>query len=197
MASLHLARRRRRAFFWRRTVSRSPNDLAHRLGRQAEAVCRNYLSNGRRQGNYWLVGDVRNTPGRSMYVRLRDTPKGPAGKWTDAATGEHGDLLDVIRESCGLTDFADISVEACNFLSLPRSERQPTASKQTRAMAPSGSAEAARRLVLSRGRFYGRSLRRTCAAAALRLCMKRDVYASTRIATTVPKIAGRLRSGRR
>ncbi|RVC81448.1 DNA primase [Mesorhizobium sp. M4A.F.Ca.ET.022.05.2.1] len=128
-------------------MSRSPNDLAHRLGRQAEAVCRNYLSNGRRQGNYWLVGDVRNTPGRSMYVRLRDTPKGPAGKWTDAATGEHGDLLDVIRESCGLTDFADISVEACNFLSLPRSERQPTASKQTRAMAPSGSAEAARRLV--------------------------------------------------
>ena len=27
-------------------------DLAQRLGRQAEAVCRTYLSNGRRQGNY-------------------------------------------------------------------------------------------------------------------------------------------------
>ncbi|TJW01059.1 MAG: DNA primase [Mesorhizobium sp.] len=128
-------------------MSRSPNNLAGRLSRQAEAVCRNYLSNGRRHGNYWLVGDARNTPGRSMYVRLNDTPKGPAGKWTDAATGEHGDLLDVIRESCGLIDFIDISAEACNFLSLPRSERQPTASKQTRALAPSGSAGAARRLV--------------------------------------------------
>ncbi|TIX18384.1 MAG: DNA primase [Mesorhizobium sp.] len=128
-------------------MSRSPNDLARRLSRQAEAVCRNYLSNGRRHGNYWLVGDARNTPGRSMYVRLNDTPKGPAGKWTDAATGEHGDLLDVIRESCGLIDFIDISAEACNFLSLPRSEQQPAVSKQTKALAPSGSAGAARRLV--------------------------------------------------
>ncbi|MDE2411726.1 MAG: DNA primase, partial [Sphingomonadales bacterium] len=67
------------------------SDLANRLGRQAEAVCRHYLSNGQRQGNYWQVGDVRNTKGRSMFVRLKDSPKGRAGKWTDAATGEHGD----------------------------------------------------------------------------------------------------------
>ncbi|PZN92338.1 MAG: DNA primase, partial [Hyphomicrobiales bacterium] len=46
------------------------SDLAQRLGRQAEAVCRHYLSNGRRQGRYWLVGDARNAPGRSMFVRL-------------------------------------------------------------------------------------------------------------------------------
>eukprot|EP01046_Picozoa_sp_COSAG06_P087185 COSAG06_NODE_33704_length_485_cov_1.251295_2_plen_96_part_01 len=88
------------------------SDLAQRLGRQAEAVCRHYLSNGHRQGNYWQVGDARNTKGRSMYVRLKDSPKGPAGKWTDAATGEHGDLLDVIRESCGLIDFKDVADEA-------------------------------------------------------------------------------------
>ena len=85
------------------------SDLAQRLGRQAKAVCRHYLSNGHRQGNYWQVGDARNTKGRSMYVRLKDSPKGPAGKWTDAATGEHGDLLDVIRESCGLIDFNALS----------------------------------------------------------------------------------------
>ena len=61
------------------------SDLAQRLGRQAEAVCRHYLDAGRRQGNYWQVGDVRNTSGRSMFVRLK--PKGPggrpAGKWTE------------------------------------------------------------------------------------------------------------------
>ena len=34
------------------------SDLAHRLGRQAEAVCRHYLSSGVRQGRYWLVGAV-------------------------------------------------------------------------------------------------------------------------------------------
>ena len=54
-------------------------ELAHRLAREAEAVCRHYLSNGRRVGNYWQVGDVRNTTGRSMFVRLKggDTGGGP------------------------------------------------------------------------------------------------------------------------
>ena len=64
---------------------RDDSELAHRLAREAEAVCRHYLSNGKRAGRYWLVGDVHNSPGRSMFVRLRDSPKGPAGKWTDAA----------------------------------------------------------------------------------------------------------------
>ena len=59
------------------------SELAHRLARDAEAVCRHYLSAGRREGRYWLVGDVRNTPGRSMFVRLKETAKGPAGKWTE------------------------------------------------------------------------------------------------------------------
>ena len=59
------------------------SELAHRLADTAEAVCRRYLPAGRRRGAYWLVGDVRNTPGRSMFVRLRETAKGPAGKWTD------------------------------------------------------------------------------------------------------------------
>jgi hypothetical protein len=121
-------------------------DLAQRLGRQAEAVCRHYLSNGRREGRYWLVGDVRNTPGRSMFVRLKgaESGKGAAGKWTDAATGEHGDLLDVIRESRGLLDFKDVADEARTFLSLPHAEPEPQPRRP--APAPTGSPEAARRL---------------------------------------------------
>ncbi|PZP53379.1 MAG: DNA primase [Agrobacterium fabrum] len=125
---------------------RDASDLASRLGRQAEAVCKRYLGAGRRQGNYWQVGDARNTPGRSMFVRLKDTAKGPAGKWTDAATGEHGDLLDVIRESLGLIDFADVAEEARIFLSLPP-DPEPALRQHARTPAPSGSAEAARRLI--------------------------------------------------
>ena len=64
-------------------MKETASDLAHRLSRQAETVCRHYLSNGQREDRYWLVGDVRNTPGRSMFVRLTDSPKGPAGKWTE------------------------------------------------------------------------------------------------------------------
>ncbi|WP_395698491.1 toprim domain-containing protein [Methylocella sp.] len=122
------------------------SDLAQRLGRQAEAVCRHYLSAGRREGGYWLVGDVRNTPGRSMFVRLRESTKGPPGKWTDAATGEHGDLLDVIRESCGLFGFRDVADEARSFLSLPHPEPEPDRPRSRTPSAPTGSPEAARRL---------------------------------------------------
>ena len=65
------------------------SELAIRLGHHAEAVCREYLSSGRRAGRYWQVGDARNSPGRSMFVRLTgpETGKGAAGKWTDASTG--------------------------------------------------------------------------------------------------------------
>ncbi|QTL04823.1 toprim domain-containing protein [Aquabacter sp. L1I39] len=120
--------------------------LSRRLADRAEAVCRHYLSNGRREGRYWLVGDIRNTPGRSLFVRLQASAKGPAGKWTDAATGEHGDLLDLIRGSLGLLDFADVAEEARIFLSLPHPEPEPTSPPRSVLSAPSGSVEAARRL---------------------------------------------------
>ena len=123
------------------------SELARRLARQAEAVCRNYLPAGHREGRYWLVGDVQGTPGRSMFVRLKgsESGKGAAGKWTDAATGEYGDLLDVIRESCGLVDFRDVADEARTFLSLPHSEPAPLP-RHRPTSAPTGSPEAARRL---------------------------------------------------
>lgn len=120
----------------------APSELAQRLGDQAEAVCRHYLSNGRREGGYWLVGDVRNTPGRSMYVRLKGSTKSAAGKWTDAASGEHGDLLDVIRETCGFAAFREVAEEARRFLALPRTE--PLAG--SRPPASRSSVDAARRL---------------------------------------------------
>jgi Toprim domain len=129
-------------------MSSQAAELARRLARDAEAVCCHYLSNGRRQGRYWLVGDVANTPGRSLFVRLTgpESGKGAAGKWTDAATGEHGDLLDVIRESCGLTDFHDVIGEARRFLSLPRPHPSPGCHTRQQPPAPTGSPESARRL---------------------------------------------------
>ncbi|MDE5452927.1 DNA primase [Bradyrhizobium sp. CSA112] len=128
-------------------MKRHGSELAFRLAHEAEAVCRHYLSNGRRIGNYWQVGDARNTTGRSMFVRLIDDASGKrvAGKWTDAATGEHGDLLDVIRESCGLVDFHDVTKEARRFLKLPRPKADP-ARRLSPSFVSSGSPESARRL---------------------------------------------------
>ena len=178
-------------------MPRDASELAHRLAREAEAVCRHYLSNGRREGRYWLVGDVRNTPGRSMFVRLRpEFGRGAAGKWTDAATGEHGDLLDVIRESCGLLDFHDVADEARRFLSLPRSDPEPSP-KTARISAQTGSPEAARRLFAMSHRSHGPSQKRICAIAALRLCTKPAACVSTRAATIAPTTIRRPRPGRR
>lgn len=67
------------------TLSSAATELAHRLAREAEAVCRLHLSNGRSECRYWLVGDIAKTPGRSLFVRLKklDGDLGGAGKWTE------------------------------------------------------------------------------------------------------------------
>ena len=101
-------------------MSHPPNDaatLAGALGERAEAVCRRYLPAGRRQGRYWVAGDVHGAKGRSLFVRLR--PPGVPGKWTDAATGEHGDLLDLLRAQLGTGALRPALDEARAFLALP------------------------------------------------------------------------------
>ncbi|MGY4395360.1 hypothetical protein ACVWZA_000521 [Sphingomonas sp. UYAg733] len=137
-------------------------ELSRTLARNAEAVCRHYLAAGRREGRYWIVGDALGSTGRSLYVRLKggEHGKGAAGKWTDAATGEHGDLLDLIGLNCGHRMLRDTLDEARRFLSIPRpapifdsDEPRP----------PAGSRKAARRL------FAGsKPIRSTLAEAYLR-----------------------------
>ena len=83
--------------------------LAHCLARNAEAVCRHYLSNGHREGRYWLVGNVANTPGRSLFVRLSgpDSGRGAAGKWTENVA------LRIMLPSSRLADFRRIARQVC------------------------------------------------------------------------------------
>jgi hypothetical protein len=121
------------------------SQLADHLARDAEAVCRHYLSAGRRAGNYWIVGDVANSKGKSLYVHLSGPRK---GRWTDAATAQYGDLLDLVRETCGLVDFRDVADEAQRFLNEPHcgpvSSRRDDAIENQPAERPA--AERARRL---------------------------------------------------
>ena len=130
-------------------ASGSASELARRLAREAEAACRHYLPRGQRQGNYWTVGDILGTPGRSLYVRLKgpDNGKGAAGNWTDAATAQFGDLLDLIALNRDLVTPREAMDEARRFLRLPRTEvrRSPiSAARPSRAV--SDATEAARRL---------------------------------------------------
>lgn len=163
----------------------SASHLAGRLAQNAEAVCRHYLSAGVRAGNYWIVGDVMNSEGRSLYVHLAGSRR---GKWTDCATGQYGDLLDLVRETCGLVDFRDVAYEARQFLSLPQPEFPDGGKRQHIQRSGSGgsNAEPARRLFAIGKPLHGtqadiylrrRGILRASAHAALRFhpsCYYRD-----------------------
>ena len=101
--------------------------LSRALSAQAEAVCRRYLPAGRRSGHYWTVGDVDGCPGRSLYVRLTGPTSGKAaaGRWCDAATGQHGDLLELIALNRRHGRLRDAMDEARGFLALPPPPKPP------------------------------------------------------------------------
>ena len=111
--------------------------IAAALAARAEDVCRRYLPNGRRLGRYWICGDLDGARGRSLFVRLSGS--GKPGGWTDAATGQHGDLLDLIRYRSGAPTLRAALDEARAFLALP-------VSPATASDAPYDATEAARRL---------------------------------------------------
>ena len=123
------------------------DDVIRALAEHAEGACRAYLPAGRREGSYWIVGDLQNNPGRSLFVRLTGPASGPgaAGKFTDGATGEHGDLLDIIRERTGISRFPDLLAEARAHLGRPQPVL-PDAQMPNKAKAPGGTPAAAARL---------------------------------------------------
>ena len=114
--------------------------IAAALAARAEEVCRRYLPNGRRLGRYWICGDLDGARGRSLFVRLSGS--GKPGGWTDAATGQHGDLLDLIRYRTSAPTLRAALDEARTFLALePAPDPDPGAPDT-----PYDATEAARRL---------------------------------------------------
>jgi hypothetical protein len=152
--------------------------VARLLAERAEEACRHFLSNGRREGRYWLVGDASNTPGRSLYLRLVDSPDGSrAGKWTDAQSGEHGDLLDIIASTRATRTMRETLDEARRFLRLPPQPPPDRERDRTAPPAATGSPEASRRLfagsrplrrTLGERYLIGRAIRNAGACGALR-----------------------------
>ena len=122
-------------------------DVIRALAESAESVCRAYLPAGRREGSYWIVGDLQNNPGRSLFVRLTGPTSGPGarGKWQDAAVGLHGDLLDIIRERTGISRFPDLLAEARAHLGRPQPVL-PNTPVPKKAKPPGGTPAAAARL---------------------------------------------------
>ena len=72
----------------------SVSDIAAQLAERADDLCRHLLPEGRREGSEWRCGSVQGEAGKSLGVHLKGTK---AGLWSDFATGEGGDLLDLIE----------------------------------------------------------------------------------------------------
>lgn len=98
------------------SAGRSIADLSADLADRAESFCRHYFPEGRRQGNYWQVGDTSGAKGQSLAIRLHAQGGRKAGSWTDFATGQYGDLIDLLQERLGSVTLQETLREARSFL---------------------------------------------------------------------------------
>jgi hypothetical protein len=75
------------------TGQRNATDLARMLAAQATDLVHELLPTGKRAGAEWRCGDLSGKAGQSLAVRLSGAR---AGVWSDFATGERGDALDLV-----------------------------------------------------------------------------------------------------
>lgn len=68
-------------------------EIARALDGRIAQLAPELLPSGRRNGNYWSAGSVDNEPGGSLYIHTSGPKR---GRWTDEATGEFGDALDLV-----------------------------------------------------------------------------------------------------
>ena len=112
------------------SARRSIADLSADLADRAESFCHQYFPEGRKQGTYWQVGDTSGAKGQSLAIRLQAQGGRKAGSWQDFATGEYGDLIDLLQERLGSVTLKETLREAQSFLgeapcpAVPRTARK-------------------------------------------------------------------------
>jgi len=81
-------------------------DLSSELASHAASVCHELYPEGKMESGCYKVGSIQGEKGRSMSIYLTGDQ---SGKWMDFATGEGGDLLDLIqyRNGYSLTEAMD------------------------------------------------------------------------------------------
>ena len=73
-------------------MSITAKEIAAALANQADRVAAFLLPGGKKHGGEWCAGSVGGDAGESLKVRIQG---GKMGVWSDFATGEAGDLLDL------------------------------------------------------------------------------------------------------
>ena len=93
--------------------------ISERLAKNVEEIVLHLLPNGKRRGREWCVGSVNGERGESLKVCLSGSK---AGIWSDFATGDSGDLLDLWSVVSGLP-ISKVLPEARSFLGLSPPEK--------------------------------------------------------------------------
>lgn len=76
-------------------------EISQMLKHRAEEIARFLLPGGKRQGQEWCVGNLQDSPGDSLKIRLTGQK---IGLWSDFASGQRGaDLLDLWAAVKGIT----------------------------------------------------------------------------------------------
>lgn len=75
-------------------------ELSRKLGDHASGICQELYPEGKVESGCYKVGSISGEKGRSMSVYLHGDQ---AGKYMDFATGEGGDMLDLIQFALGLS----------------------------------------------------------------------------------------------
>ncbi|WP_299154397.1 toprim domain-containing protein [uncultured Tateyamaria sp.] len=139
-------------------------EISADLGARAESFCRAYFAEGHRQGDYWQVGDTSGAAGRSLVIRLHAGDGRKAGRWTDYATGEFGDLIDLLHARLGSRSLHETLLEAEHFLG-----HAPLSAQRISNRTSKGAGTANTKRIASARRLFaaGRPILGTAAAAYL------------------------------
>lgn len=102
----HAAQAAMRQQAGREQRARERDEVKVLLQTQIEALCRHLLPDGQRHGRYWMARNPRREDKRagSFWVTLAGVP----GAWRDEATGEKGDVFQLIGLVSGFSEFKDI-----------------------------------------------------------------------------------------
>ena len=151
------------------SASSGPNndirDLSLDLAARAETFCRHFFPDGHKAGNYWKIGDTSGAKGQSLSIRLRDHGGRKAGNWTDYASGEFGDLIDLLHENKGNARLGDTLNLCRSFLG---ETPKDFSAKDVSEARPSPAVEANKRVKSAQKLFnIGKPTYRTLASAYL------------------------------